>query len=67
MKQLTTIIPVATYGEEFSLETGPHGPRTYSTLETAKLWRERHGRQHLWKFIELTLEEGEEPKVRWVE
>ncbi|QLF84608.1 hypothetical protein SEA_GAIL_44 [Mycobacterium phage Gail] len=67
MKVLKQIIPVTTYGEEFSLATGPHGPRVYQTLETARTWREVHGMQHLWKFLELTVEEGEEPKVRWVE
>ncbi|QGJ90187.1 hypothetical protein PBI_SHEAKEIRA_39 [Mycobacterium phage SheaKeira] len=66
MKPLIQYIPVATYGEEFSLTTGPHGPRTYSSLPMALQWRKRHGRENNWQILELTLRAGEEPKVRWV-
>ncbi|UJD21140.1 hypothetical protein SEA_SORORFAGO_43 [Mycobacterium phage SororFago] len=66
-KPFVRIIPVSTYGEKFNIDTGPHGPRVYRNLETARTWREVHGMQHLWRFIEITLEEGEEPKIRWVE
>ncbi|QFG04615.1 hypothetical protein PBI_KEZIACHARLES14_39 [Mycobacterium phage Keziacharles14] len=66
MKELIQFIPVAVYGEEFSLVTGPHGPRTYSSLATALKWRKAHGRENNWQFLKLTLRAGEEPRAEWV-
>ncbi|AEK07313.1 hypothetical protein PBI_MYXUS_41 [Mycobacterium phage Myxus] len=66
MKELIEFIPVATYGDEFSLWTGPHGPRTYSSLPSALKWRKQHGRENDWKILKLTLVAGQEPRAEWV-
>ncbi|QGJ88793.1 hypothetical protein SEA_YECEY3_41 [Mycobacterium phage Yecey3] len=66
MNEFVQFIPVATYGDEFSLVTGPHGPRTYATLPMALLWRKRHGRETAWRILKLTLRANEEPRVEWV-
>lgn len=58
-------LPVAMYESGPSLHTGPHGPREYSTEESAKTWRKRHGRDHIWKILEITIEDGFRPEARW--
>ncbi|AXH46783.1 hypothetical protein SEA_ACOLYTE_39 [Mycobacterium phage Acolyte] len=58
-------LPVAMYPSGPSLHTGSHGPRYYASEESAKKWRSAHNMGHLWRILELTIEEGKEPSARW--
>lgn len=60
-------LPVAMYASGPNLHTGPNGPRYYATEESAKRWRDAHGMGHLWRILEMTLEDDKPPAVRWCE
>ena len=60
-------IPVAIYDSGPSLHTGPHGARYYSSEDNAKLWRKRHGHEHNWQIVELTIDEAGQLSARWVD
>lgn len=58
-------IPVASYQGVISLHTWPHGARHYHTEEGAKAFRSDNGQEDNWRILELTIDAGDSPAVRW--